>query len=80
LLKSDPDSYKIIALESWVLKLLTLLINKRITKWVIAHGHIPDYQDGFREGYRTNNNPFISRCVKEWGRAKGHTVYVASVH
>ncbi|KAJ7737793.1 hypothetical protein DFH07DRAFT_752880, partial [Mycena maculata] len=62
-----------------VLKLLTLLIHKRITKWAIARGLIPDYQNGFREGYRTNNNPFILRCVKEWARANGFTVYVAAV-
>ncbi|KAJ6536234.1 hypothetical protein B0H19DRAFT_860487, partial [Mycena capillaripes] len=78
-LNSDPDSYRIIALESCVLKLLTLLIHKRITKWAIAGGLIPDYQNGFREGYRTNNNPFILRCVKEWSRANGFSVYVAAV-
>ncbi|KAJ6578536.1 hypothetical protein B0H19DRAFT_882593, partial [Mycena capillaripes] len=71
--------YRIIALESCVLKLLTLLIHKRITKWAIAGGLIPDYQNGFREGYRTNNNPFILRCVKERARANGFSVYVAAV-
>ena len=75
----NPDSYRIIALESCVLKVLTLLIHKRITDWADARGLIPDYQNGFREGYRTNNNPFILRCVKEWARAKGLTIYVAAV-
>ncbi|KAJ6461555.1 hypothetical protein C8R47DRAFT_993465, partial [Mycena vitilis] len=62
-----------------LLKVLTLLIHKRITDWANAYGLIPDYQNGFREGYRTNNNPFILRCVKEWARARGLTVYVAAV-
>jgi hypothetical protein len=78
-LKTDPDSYRIIALESCILKVLTLLIHKRITDWATARGLIPDYQNGFREGYRTNNNPFILRCVKEWARANGLTLFVAAV-
>jgi ribonuclease HI/exonuclease III len=78
-LASMPDSYRIIALESCILKALTLLIHKRITDWANSRGHIPDYQNGFREGYRTNNNPFILRCVKEWARAHGFSIYVAAV-
>jgi hypothetical protein len=62
---TNPDSYRIIALESCLLKVLTLLIHKHITDWANAYGIIPDYQNGFREGYRTNNNPFILRCIKE---------------
>lgn len=62
-----------------MLKLLTLLIHKRITDWANTRGLIPDYQNGFREGYRTNSNPFILRCVKEWVRAKNLTLYVAAV-
>ncbi|KAJ7438964.1 hypothetical protein B0H11DRAFT_2254277, partial [Mycena galericulata] len=45
-LNSDPDSYRIIALESCVLKILMLLIHKRITDWATAQGLIPDYQNG----------------------------------
>ncbi|KAJ6582158.1 hypothetical protein B0H19DRAFT_870440, partial [Mycena capillaripes] len=45
-----------------LLKVLTLLIHKRITDWAVSRGLIPDYQNGFRVGYRTNKNPFILRC------------------
>jgi hypothetical protein len=76
---ADLDSYRIIALECCLLKVLTLLIHKRITDWANARGLIPDYQNGFREGYRTNNNPFILRCVKEWARARGLAIFVAAV-
>lgn len=76
---ADPDSYRIIALESCLLKILALLIHKCVTDWANAYGLIPDYQNGFREGYHTNNNPFILCCVKEWARARGITVYVAAV-
>ena len=37
---------------------------------------IPNYQNRVRKGYRTNNNPFILRCVKEWDRTDGLTIYV----
>jgi hypothetical protein len=78
-LKIDPESYRIIALESCVLKILTLLIHKRITDWADSRAQIPDFQNGFRSGYRTNNNPFILRCVKEWAQAQRRTLYVATV-
>jgi hypothetical protein len=57
---TNPD-YRIIALESCLLKVLTLLIHKHITDWANAYGIIPDYQNG----YHTNNNPFILRYIKE---------------
>ncbi|KAJ7110402.1 hypothetical protein C8R44DRAFT_633951, partial [Mycena epipterygia] len=81
LLASIPDSYRIIALESCVLKVSEVPVkdSMRITDWANARGLIPDYQNGFRAGYRTNNNPFILRCVKEWACAQGSTVYVAAV-
>lgn len=75
----DPDSYRLIALESCFLKGLTILIHWRIFDWAEARGLIPPYQNGFRPGYRTNNNPFILRCLKEWARANGFTLYVACV-
>ncbi|KAJ7081803.1 hypothetical protein B0H15DRAFT_786121, partial [Mycena belliarum] len=71
--------YRIIALESCFLKVLTLLIHRRITQWAAARGFIPDWQNGFREKYRTNNNPFVLRCIRDWARAHGKTVYVAAI-
>ncbi|KAJ7066873.1 hypothetical protein B0H15DRAFT_753111, partial [Mycena belliarum] len=73
------NDYRLIALESCFLKALTILIHWRVFDWSEARGLIPPAQNGFRPGYRTNNNPFILRCVKEWARANGHTVYVACV-
>jgi hypothetical protein len=40
---------------------LQMLIHRRITQWAAARGLIPDWQNGFREKYRTNNNPFVLR-------------------
>ncbi|KAJ7705254.1 hypothetical protein B0H17DRAFT_920580, partial [Mycena rosella] len=61
-----PNSYRIIALESCFLKVLTLLIHRRITQWAAARGLIPDWQNGFRKKYRTNNNPFVLRCRQHY--------------
>ncbi|KAJ6522567.1 hypothetical protein B0H19DRAFT_973306, partial [Mycena capillaripes] len=71
--------YRLIALESCFLKALTILIHWRIADWAEVRGLIPPWQNGFRPGYRTNNNPFILRCAKEWARAHGYTLYVAAV-
>ncbi|KAJ6484442.1 hypothetical protein C8R47DRAFT_918727, partial [Mycena vitilis] len=71
--------YRIIALESCFLKVVTLLIHRRITQWAEARGLIPDWQNGFRAKYRTNNNPFVLRCIRDWAKAHGKTVYVATV-
>ncbi|KAF8194286.1 hypothetical protein K438DRAFT_1587973 [Mycena galopus ATCC 62051] len=72
-------SYRLIALESCFLKGETMLVHWRIADWAESHSLIPPWQNGFRAGYRTNNNPFILRCAKEWARAHGHTLYVAAV-
>ncbi|KAJ6555715.1 hypothetical protein B0H10DRAFT_1847662 [Mycena sp. CBHHK59/15] len=70
-----PDSTP----DSTVLKILMLLIHKCTTDWANSRGLIPDFQNGFREGYRMNNNPFVLRCVKEWACANRLTLYVAAV-
>jgi hypothetical protein len=78
-IKTNPDSYRIVGLESCMLKFLMLLILKRFTDWANLNGLIPEYQNGFREGRRTLNNPFILRCIKEWAGATKLTVYVVLV-
>jgi hypothetical protein len=75
----NPDSYRLIALESCFLKGLTIPVHWRIFDWAETRGLIPPYQNGFRPGYHTNNKPFILRCLKELARAQGHTIYVACV-
>jgi hypothetical protein len=40
--KSDPNSYRTIGLESCFLKLVTLLIHMRLTKWCMAVGMLPN--------------------------------------
>ncbi|KAF8213517.1 hypothetical protein K438DRAFT_1707299 [Mycena galopus ATCC 62051] len=63
------NDYRLIALESCFLKGLTILTHWVIFDWAESRHLIPQFQKGFRPGYRTNNNPFILRCLKEWARA-----------
>jgi hypothetical protein len=74
---SEANSYRTIGLESCFLKLVCLLIHKRIYTWAEQRGIIPPSQNGFREGYRTNNNGFVLRCMIERARAEGRTLWVA---
>ncbi|KAJ7267674.1 hypothetical protein B0H12DRAFT_1010323, partial [Mycena haematopus] len=71
--------YRLVVLESCFLKGYTILSHWRILDWAKARNLIPPSQNGFRPGYRTNNNPFILRCLKEWARAHGHMLYVACI-
>ncbi|KAJ7187472.1 hypothetical protein GGX14DRAFT_334383, partial [Mycena pura] len=73
---SDPNSYRTIGLESCFLKLVTLLIHMRLTKWCMAVGMLPNSQNAFREGYHTNDNMFILRCAVDRARAMGVPLYV----
>jgi hypothetical protein len=56
---SEADSYWTVGLESCFLKLVCLLIHKRIYSWAEERAIIPPSQNGFREGYCTNNNVFV---------------------
>ncbi|KAF9042825.1 hypothetical protein BDZ89DRAFT_895329, partial [Hymenopellis radicata] len=72
-------SYRLIGVESCWFRALSLIIHRRLTVWSAEQGLIPDFQNGFREGYRTNNNPFILRCCIDHAKALGKPLYVAVV-
>lgn len=75
----NPESYRLIALESCLLKTLTLLIALRFREWMSDENIIPHSQNGFREGYRTNNNSFILRCAIDKARSMGKPLYICFV-
>ncbi|KZV88985.1 hypothetical protein EXIGLDRAFT_618760, partial [Exidia glandulosa HHB12029] len=68
-----------IGLECVLLKILTLLMDRRIRQWAEAGKLLPASQNGFRPGFRTNNNAFILRCAAERAASQGKKLYVASV-
>ncbi|KAF5378897.1 hypothetical protein D9615_006858 [Tricholomella constricta] len=76
---ADPNSYRVVALESCVLKIVMLLIHKRITDWAESNQYIPQSQNGFRANRRTNDNPFILRCAWEQARANKEPLFVAAI-
>ena len=49
------EGYRIITLK------MMLLIDRRFREWMTDTNPLPESQNGFREGYRTNNNTFILR-------------------
>ena len=54
----NPDSYRGIALLSYVGKLFTALQNKRLSTYLDAIGGMGDEPAGFREGYSTMDHVF----------------------
>jgi exonuclease III len=76
---TSPDSYRLVGLECCLLKVLTLLIDRRLRAWADAYNILPDSQNGFREAYRTHNNSFILRTAIEKARFMGETLYVAFI-
>lgn len=77
--KDDPNSYRAVGLESCLLKFVTLLISKRFLEWAEDMGLLPPSQNGFRAGYRTNNNVFILRTAVDKARATGKPLYAAFI-
>ncbi|EIW53536.1 uncharacterized protein TRAVEDRAFT_133224, partial [Trametes versicolor FP-101664 SS1] len=75
----DPAGYRNIGLESCLLKTLTLLIDRRMREWSDAEDIVPPLQNGFRTGYRTENNVFTLRVAAEQAQSQGKTLWVAFV-
>ncbi|KIY71942.1 hypothetical protein CYLTODRAFT_331787, partial [Cylindrobasidium torrendii FP15055 ss-10] len=73
------NDYRIIGLESCVLKLFTLIIEMRLTEWVDRKGLVPESQNGFRRGMRTHNCSFVLRTAIDAATADGKRVFVAFV-
>ncbi len=77
--EEEPDSYRVICLKSCLLKVLTMIIHQRMSTWAVDNKLIPEWQNGFRAGYRTLNNAFILRCAIDWAKAHHKPLYVALV-
>ena len=55
----DPNNYRGISLLSHIAKILTHILNVRITQWLEERGIISKAQAGFRKGYSTIDNAYI---------------------
>ncbi|KAJ6601940.1 hypothetical protein DFH09DRAFT_806021, partial [Mycena vulgaris] len=69
-------SYRLVGLECCLLNVLTLLFDERLREWADANSIIPDSQNSFRPGHRTENNCFILICAIARARAEGKPVFV----
>ena len=71
---SDPNNYRGISLLSCISKLMSKILNNRITKWAEESGKMSDIQAGFRKGKSTVDHIFVLQCLvnkylsKEKGR------------
>jgi hypothetical protein len=74
---TDPSSYRLIALECYMLKMLTLIIDRRIREGVEDIGAIPVTQNGFQDKLRTNDNVFVLSCLIDKADSLGKPLYVA---
>ncbi|KZV76682.1 hypothetical protein PENSPDRAFT_569525, partial [Peniophora sp. CONT] len=70
------NDYRTIGIECAVVKWITYLIHEDAYEWAERHNIIPPEQNGFRPGYRTNNNVLLLRCLAERARAQDKTLYV----
>ncbi len=75
----DPNSYRTVGLESCILKFVTLLMMRRFVAWADSRKLIPPSQNGFRKGFRTNNNASILRRAIEKVKSIGKTLWIASI-
>ena len=60
---SDPNNYRGISLLSCISKLLSKILNNRITKWAEESGKMSDIQAGFRKGKSTVDHIFVLQCL-----------------
>ncbi|KIY61316.1 hypothetical protein CYLTODRAFT_415522 [Cylindrobasidium torrendii FP15055 ss-10] len=47
----DTDSYKVVRMESCILRKLFLIIEKGLTEWVMRRNIVPDSRNGLRTGF-----------------------------
>jgi hypothetical protein len=76
---SDPKTYRGITLESCGLKFLATVLTARLQEWANACGLLPDEQNGFRTGFRTENSPFVLHSILERARFERRDVFTAFI-
>ncbi len=73
---TDAASYCLVGLESYLLKIFTLLWDDWFREWMEDKHILPNTQNGFHHGYHGFNNPFILRCAIETVLGFGCPLYV----
>jgi hypothetical protein len=76
---SKFDNYRGITVEPILAKLFTMILEKRLSKWVEQHGLRAKGQAGFHKDYRTTDQLFILRTLIEQSKAKKKPLYCCFV-
>lgn len=74
-----PESYRSVAMKCALLKWKMLIADRRFREAAEVRGLISQSQNGFREGFRTNNNPFIMQCLIEKADSMGKPLFVGLI-
>lgn len=78
--KSDPENYRQISLVNSIVKIFTMIINKRINDWAEKNKKIPEWQAGFRERRGTSEHIFsLNAMIQNQLRKKGGKLYALFV-
>ena len=76
----DPGNYRSIALANSVLKILTLIFNNRLSKFIEYNKVMPEFQSGFRANRSTMDNVFIlNSLIQIKLREKGSKLFALFV-
>ena len=73
------ENYCIIALESCLLKALTLIIHKKLSTVVERAQILPPSQNGFHEIFHVSNNVFVLCSLIDKSLSAQETLYIAFV-
>ncbi|PBK65745.1 hypothetical protein ARMSODRAFT_891526 [Armillaria solidipes] len=76
---TTPENYYIIGLQSCLIKLLTLIIDFQVTKWMDNADILLCFQNSFQHGNHTHNNSFLLCMAIDHAHAHGHILYMAFV-
>jgi hypothetical protein len=71
----NPESYRLVSPECCLLK-VSQCCSTSLREWGAAKTIIPNMQNGFRPGYRTDDKCFILVCAIARARPEGKSLYV----
>ena len=76
---TEPSSYRPIALESAITKMITLLLAFKVEQKAMAMNLIPPYQSGFQKGRSPMEGPWILRTLAEVASKTDSNLVVAYI-
>ena len=76
----DPNNYRGVAVADCLSKLFCKIFDTRITKFLTESGFWTKFQNGFKEGRRTDDNVFVLHTLfNKYVKIKKSKLYVAFI-